>query len=88
MVVVVVLTCTFIGLCLLFKGSISVCTGGLPDPLKVQSNLQELITMLDDSKFTSSLSNAINTSLSCQEVLKAKVRCMYINAPTPKFLEV
>lgn len=56
--------------------------GGLPDPLKVQSNLRELIAMLDDSKFSSALSNAVNTSLSCQEILKAKVRCInVVNIP-------
>ena len=54
------------------------CVESLPDPLKVQSNLQELIAMLDESKFSNALSNAINTSLSCQEVLKAKVGCMNI----------
>ena len=66
----------------MFKENISLFTGGLPDPLKVQSNLQELIAMLDDSKFSSSLSNAINTRLSCQEVLKAKVR--RVNKIPPK----
>ena len=49
--------------------------GCLPDPIKVQSNLQELISMLNDAKFTESLTNAIKTSLSCQDVLKAKVSC-------------
>ena len=57
--------------------------GCLPDPLEVQSSLSELLPMLDDSKFSTVLANAVNTSLSCEEVLKAKVVYMYHWAVSP-----
>lgn len=47
--------------------------GHLPDPSKCKGYLDTLVQLLDEDRLRESLLKAINTALSCGEVVKAKV---------------
>ncbi len=48
-------------------------SGKLPEPVKAQSHLQDLVGMLDDRAVREALQRSLDSSISCHDIMKAKV---------------